>query len=232
MVHPTTPAKFKPTEKNVQTGTKRHLVSSTTSSENPPVVSADLVISHNYPVNGSSMMLDGVHIRFTDTCPVDNWLAFLRVIYLTNRAVYAKLVSVSSGVMGQRMVDVLNCVACKDYPKAKYEISRMMYIEIEDGKLDLYGDENAMRKMMGMWCYHETKSQCSNAKCPEKVQNHYLTTFPMLSSSCTNEWTAGQEISDWITEELSNTCMRELTHYQDGDDAKWEDSTEKDPSTG
>ena len=61
----------------------------------PATPSTSMAVPLHFPRHGGELLVDGKLIKFTNTCPIDNWIVLLRAVLIQNALLYEEMLIVA-----------------------------------------------------------------------------------------------------------------------------------------
>ena len=122
----------------------------------------------------------GEVILLRNTCPVDNWLVFIKVISLDYIELFGTIVNKYRGA-DNMLIHIFELVKANRFTEAKWLFALKNGLKVKRGILDLYGNEDdyVTRHLLFLLA-HNLTSTCSNPQCPDSDLSETFNHYPHL----------------------------------------------------
>ena len=149
--------------------------------------------------------IGGIH--FSNTCPVDNWLAMLSVIEHSHTTSLIQRLSETRPDFSL----LLQHVKDKKFLQAKLHLAKVNSLQLNDRTYDFFGNEKHLTNCLDFMMEYEMISICSNHYCNEKAITATRRSIPAVSvKDGTSVETFTNAVVSWLTGSWFAPCMRRL----------------------
>ena len=163
------------------------------------------------PSFGGSISLNGIQVHFSNTCPVDNWLAIFSMIIQFRQPLYqCMLLYAAENNKGFSIL--MKLILEREFNKAKVELTKMCKIPFVQRCYDFFGDEmSRFAKFLTFFLQYEMTSSCSSEYCQSKEMKQTLCAIPAISSNNGSSMSSfRQTVIGWMSGSFEASCLRPL----------------------
>ena len=149
------------------------------------------------PIWGGSIKYGQGLLSLTNTCPVDNWLLYMRLSETLYEEVLAKCKE-------EKVVEIYSLVLQQKYDEAKFKLAILNKLKIIRQNINFYGNETEQfsRHVRFLTAY-SNKSECNSIHCPQKISSTVHDELPKLLKNQINVET---ELQKWFDESGTSPC--------------------------
>ena len=104
---------------------------------------------------------------FSNTCPVDNWLAMLTIVSKEKPNIYEELCCQVNDDEADLLL-LLQYIKTEKFLEAKFILATMNSLVLNAQTYDFYGNESKFTKFMQNFFQYQMSSICSSIHCPER----------------------------------------------------------------
>ena len=195
------------------------------------------VLGSNLPAWGGQVIdtSTGNIITLTNTCPIDNLLAFL---YLQD-LISPSIISEQHGQKGSELANVIKLTKEKKFTDAKIAISKWCQLQPSDGCLNYYGNEDQLFLIPNKYLYmSKSNSTCSSSFCPQPTcilisNEHQIPQLPLDTDKDLTKSNIEKALAEWIINDsdIPTKCGRKF-HGHVPPEADTEQEIKIDNATG
>ena len=141
----------------------------------------------DFPTYGGSFVEKGfTRTYFSNTCTVDCWIAFFKVMQHQFPAQLERIVQEYSIGVTSSIILFIGFIRHNAFDKAKRHLAQLSGIELKSKTYDFFGNEGInVLKHLKFLVSTKSVSHCSNGnECPEKVKVTRRNDFPVISNVC------------------------------------------------
>ena len=149
------------------------------------------------PAWGGSVQYGEGSLSLTNTCPIDNWLLYMRV----SNNLYQEVLT---NCKEHKLLEVYSLVLAKKYDEAKFKLAILNKLKINKHNINFFGNEMELfTRHVRFLTTYVNKSECDSKHCPQKSNSTTHEELPKLVNHQTN---VELEIQKWFTESGFSKC--------------------------
>ena len=154
------------------------------------------------PAWGGSVKYGEGSFSLTNTCPIDNWLLYMRV----SNNLYKEVLT---NCKEEKVLEAYSLVLGQKYDEAKFKLAILNKLKINKQNINFFGNESEQfSRHVRFLTTYVNKSECDSDYCPQKTNTTMHQELPKLLDHQTN---VELELQKWFSENGSSTCGKLFT---------------------
>ena len=196
----------------------------------PSTPASPLAPEEVFPSYGGCYEVEGVNVKYSNTCSADNWITFLKVIQVNDQLLFEEMTSWAAKLGADEVVEVLQKIGISAFNEVKYLIAEMLNLTLVDGVYNFFQSEINMRSLTNIFLQHEERSLCSGKNCPERETLSFFADGPSIPPWCASEHQVMEELRSWLLQgwdRLCNMALEPTATSEDLQDVRLQSSLDK-----
>ena len=173
------------------------------------------------PAYGGTIIDGANKLYFSNTCPVDWWIALLKVVQEQYPAVLERLVRQYSIGQNSILMVFVGYIRHDFFEKAKLVLAKHCNLMLRQSTYDFLGNEvEYVLRNFTFLVENTCNSSCSNGSlCPEPTKFHSFKDFPALTANEVGQFQ--QVVDNWMKNLHVSSCQVEITGQHNESVVEW-----------
>ena len=151
-------------------------------------------------------------IKLINTCPIDNWITFIKLLSLEHTEKFRYIVNNYRGYH-DNVGRLFQFIKDNKFIQVKLQLAKMNYLHIKERTIDFFGREyNCFLQHLRFLLAHNISSTCSIQECPQQDISQTFHHLPVLSSDEKLDKAKFMcSVNEWLFGCSTSICERKLS---------------------